>query len=240
LSFLPLRVFHLESVPSTQDVALGMVVEGSREWDAVQADEQTAGRGRREADWFSPKGQCLAISYILWEVPVPERPWALGMAMAVAVADAIALELETGRVALRWPNDVLAGDADLRKIAGLLVETAGTPDGREVAVVGVGVNCRVTAFPEELRGIAVSLSDLTGRAHDPHRLATAIWSLFQQGPKGLGEVVEAFRRRDATAGKRFRAPDGRAGTALGFSETGLLRVRWDDGTEAELPAAQAI
>jgi BirA family transcriptional regulator, biotin operon repressor / biotin---[acetyl-CoA-carboxylase] ligase len=44
------------------------------------------------------------------------------------------------RVAVKWPNDVVV---DLRKLAGLLVETSGEMAGPTVAVIGIGVNYRL-------------------------------------------------------------------------------------------------
>jgi BirA family biotin operon repressor/biotin-[acetyl-CoA-carboxylase] ligase len=41
---------------------------------------------------------------------------------------------------VKWPNDVVV---DLRKLAGILVETSGEIQGPAVAVVGVGVNYRL-------------------------------------------------------------------------------------------------
>ena len=67
----------------------------------------------------------------------PDWPW-LPLLTGVAVARALR---EAGAPAdLKWPNDVLLGDA---KVAGLLVERVETPDG-PAAVVGIGINVSTT------------------------------------------------------------------------------------------------
>lgn len=59
------------------------------------------------------------------------------------------------RIALKWPNDVLADGA---KLAGVLLEAQKRPDGRTAIVIGIGVN--VVAAPEGLPYPATSLATL--------------------------------------------------------------------------------
>lgn len=222
-------ILHYESLPSTQDFALDLVRQRRREVEGVRADEQTAGRGRRDAEWHSPAGVCLAVSYILWDEPVPGLPWALGMRMAAACASV--LDRATGiTTQLRWPNDLLL---DSKKVAGILVETV-----EGVAVIGVGINANIGSFPPNLEASATSLQLVTNRPHDIGGLEKEIREGF---PLVTWEqAIAAFHQRDATTGKRFQAADGRAGTALGIDRVGLLRIRWEDGSEETIPAAQPI
>jgi BirA family biotin operon repressor/biotin-[acetyl-CoA-carboxylase] ligase len=60
----------------------------------------------------------------------------LSLAAGLAVARAISA-FGVPRVQVKWPNDVVV---DLRKLAGLLVETSGEMAGPSVAVIGVGLN----------------------------------------------------------------------------------------------------
>lgn len=58
------------------------------------------------------------------------------------------------------------------KVCGILTELVGGE--KPAAVVGIGINCDQTAFPEELRDIASSLHAETGRQIDKEALAAAI------------------------------------------------------------------
>jgi BirA family biotin operon repressor/biotin-[acetyl-CoA-carboxylase] ligase len=115
-------VVHVDSVPSTQDIARGMPI-GS----IVLADHQTAGRGRHDHRWEAPPGTGLLVSFVL-----PPNP-ALSLAAGVAAAEACGPQ-----VRLKWPNDLLL---DGKKVGGILVEA--TPSK---AICGIGIN--LTWAPE--------------------------------------------------------------------------------------------
>jgi BirA family biotin operon repressor/biotin-[acetyl-CoA-carboxylase] ligase len=105
-----------KSVSSTQDVARALPI-GS----IVVADHQTAGRGRLNRRWESPRGTALLASFVLRPNPL------LSLAAGVAAAEACG-----GGVKLKWPNDLLLGGG---KVGGVLVEATPTK-----AVCGIGIN----------------------------------------------------------------------------------------------------
>jgi len=154
------------------------------------------------------------------------------MRMAAALARLIRHDLGEKDLSplLRWPNDVLIGN---RKIGGVLVETF-----EGIAVIGVGVNLNTREFPSPLASIACSLFQLSGRESDPEATFHALWKMYRK--TDWLTALKEFRTHDATTGKRFCAYDGRGGIALGIDELGLLRIRWDDGKEETIPAAQPI
>jgi BirA family biotin operon repressor/biotin-[acetyl-CoA-carboxylase] ligase len=228
---VPPRILTFENLPSTQDAALECVRAGRREVDAVRAVHQTQGRGRRSADWFSEPGSSLAISYVLWDEPVPPQPWVLAMAMAAAVASACE-DAGAGPMLLKWPNDVLIAG---RKVAGVLTEVACL-----VAVVGVGLNVNNLRFPPELADRATSLLLATGREWDVDALERAIWRAFREGSLAMADVVRAFRERDGTTGMTYSSRDGRSGVARGIDDEGYLRVVWEDGTDGTVAAAEPL
>jgi BirA family transcriptional regulator, biotin operon repressor / biotin---[acetyl-CoA-carboxylase] ligase len=110
------RILHLESVTSTQDVARDLPI-GS----IVIADHQTAGRGRLDHRWDAPPGTALLASFVLAPNPL------LSLAAGVAAAEACGQG-----VRLKWPNDLLLGGG---KVGGILVEA--TPIK---ALCGIGIN----------------------------------------------------------------------------------------------------
>ncbi|MDR2109641.1 MAG: biotin--[acetyl-CoA-carboxylase] ligase [Coriobacteriales bacterium] len=117
---------------------------------AVIAREQSAGRGRWGRRWASPSGG-VYFSLVV-EAPAPvERLSALPLVVALAVHET--LTAFSPRVALKWPNDLLAlDDAGVAagKLAGILVETLEQMAAPRLAIIGVGVNIqRPLSFADE-------------------------------------------------------------------------------------------
>ena len=113
-------ILRFDSLPSTNTEAARQAALGAPEGLCVLAREQTAGRGRRERNWVSPKDVGLYLSVVL-RPSLEARAWPLiTLAAALAVRDA--LEEACGLEAdIKWPNDLLAGG---RKLCGILAETA--------------------------------------------------------------------------------------------------------------------
>ena len=132
------RLVWKETTGSTNDDARQLAVDGAEPGTVVVAERQTAGRGRKGAEWFCAPGEGLAFSVIL-EPEWPREQWAwtaLGAGLAVCEA----LERLGFAPAIKWPNDVLL---DGCKVCGILVESPG-----ERVVVGVGLNVNGGTFPE--------------------------------------------------------------------------------------------
>src|SRR5262245_4798211 len=113
----------------------------------LAAEEQTAGRGRHGRRWESLPGADVTFS-LSSAVRRPARELA-SLSLVAAVAAATALRaLGVTAVAVKWPNDLLAGGA---KLGGILVETR-TEAGATRAVFGFGINCvRRPALERRLR-----------------------------------------------------------------------------------------
>lgn len=139
----------------------------------VVTDNQTAGRGRLGREWIAPAGRCLAISVLLRpRLPAGEAlessnfgwlPLIAGVAMARALRP-----LVTGRVGLKWPNDV---QIDGLKVSGLLAELLVTGDA---VVLGAGVNLSLTA--DELPVPTATSLVLSGASLEGDALADAVLS----------------------------------------------------------------
>ncbi|HEX2917497.1 MAG TPA: biotin--[acetyl-CoA-carboxylase] ligase [Edaphobacter sp.] len=126
------RVLHHASVGSTNDEARRLATENAASGTVVHADEQVAGRGRRARGWVSPPGNLYISILLRTGLPVTRTP-ELSFLTAVAVAEATeALLPRNIAIRLKWPNDVLVGDA---KIAGILIEQAD-----DAVIIGVGLN----------------------------------------------------------------------------------------------------
>ncbi len=128
-----------------------------RHGDVFAADFQTAGRGRLDHKWESTRGLNLMFSAVM---DVSDMPPAEAATLPLVVGLAIAKSVESmfpsliGRIAIKWPNDVLV---DGRKLAGILCERNG-----DSVIAGVGLNVNQKEFPVELADRATSLAVLTG------------------------------------------------------------------------------
>src|SRR5205085_10866756 len=128
------------------------------EFACVVADEQTAGRGRRDRTWHSSPGEGLYLSVLLRPPKSSMKIPLLSLMSAVAVAETL-LDRDVVGVDIKWPNDVLVHE---RKLCGILVEAAGSGMNEPRVIIGVGVNLNHQSFPEEIRQTATSLRIETG------------------------------------------------------------------------------
>jgi len=225
------KVLRFESLPSTNTELARLASEGAAEGVSIVADEQTAGRGRLQRAWSSPRGAGLYFS-ILLRPTIPQNYWPLITFMAaLAVGDALreACGLETD---IKWPNDILSGE---RKICGILAEAIDTPSGRAV-ILGIGINLTENAFPPELANVATSVSEATGSAPDREQILAALLTALSRWYSQLnepGQIIDAWSNRSSYAiGKLVQVSNGDdvwQGTTAGVEPDGALRLRTSSG-----------
>lgn len=224
----PYKLLVRETAASTNDEVRLLGEAGAPGGLVLLALQQTAGRGRRGAAWFSPAGESLAFSILIR----PEESKALWPRLALATGLAVAEAIESFGVTagIKWPNDVWIRG---RKVAGILVEA-----GRDFAVVGIGINVTTREFPAEVAGIATSLRIETGT--DPLRpdVLGAILRRFaiRQGQIGgdFDGLLESVRQRCVLTGHRVSlstASGPKQGTIEGIAPGGELILRTDSGLE---------
>lgn len=223
------RVLRYESLPSTNTEVARRASQGAEEGLAVVADEQTAGRGRLQRAWSSPKGAGLYFSILLRPSLALERWPLITFVAALAVGDALreAAQVETD---IKWPNDLLARE---RKICGILAEAIDTPAGRAV-VVGIGINLTDEAFPADLIEIATSVAHESGRAAERETILNALlralarWYALLHESEGAEKIVAAWASRSSyAAGKLVQVTNGDEvlqGVTSGVENDGALRL----------------
>jgi BirA family transcriptional regulator, biotin operon repressor / biotin---[acetyl-CoA-carboxylase] ligase len=166
------RIAVWNRVTSTNDLAARASSSPANDGLVVLAEEQSSGRGRRGRSWSAPPGSSILMSVLLFPpIPLQDSAWLTSLA-AVAVANAVESVGFVGGgdwidARIKWPNDVRV---DGRKLAGILVERG------QGTVIGIGVNVNLDQddFPEELRGTAISLRSIVGRAIDRSELVRSI------------------------------------------------------------------
>ena len=231
MTILNPKVLRFESLPSTNTELARLASEGAAEGVSIVADEQTAGRGRLQRAWSSPRGAGLYFS-ILLRPTIPQNYWPLITFMAaLAVGDALreACGLETD---IKWPNDILSGE---RKICGILAEAIDTPSGRAV-ILGIGINLTENAFPPELANVATSVSEATGSAPEREQILAALLTALSHWYSQLnepGQIIDAWSNRSSYAiGKLVQVSNGDdvwQGTTAGVEPDGALRLRTSSG-----------
>ncbi len=234
----------LDEVDSTSSRLMARAIEGAPSGTCLVAEWQSAGRGRRGRSWVASLGGSLTFS-LLWRF---ERGaghlGGLSLAVGVAVARALA-KCGVERVRVKWPNDIVC---DFRKIAGLLVETAGEMQGPSVAVIGVGINYRlaervVDRIDQPVTDVAqcsaapASRSELLGRV-----LAEMCAALEAFDRHGFTALRAAWRELHAYQGKRVRVMPGRDAPfdaeVVDVGADGVLVVRRGDGQLVSLASAE--
>src|SRR5262245_26488892 len=92
---------------STNADATEAALAGEAEGLIVVAEQQVAGRGRRDRTWVSPARAGLTVSVLLRPDGVPSRQWGwLPLLAGVALREAVQRITELDAT-LKWPNDLL-------------------------------------------------------------------------------------------------------------------------------------
>ena len=151
------QILHYDLIGSTMDETRVLADKGEPEGAVVIAEEQTAGRGRFNREWISPRGQNVSFSVLL-RPTTAQLPY-MNMAATLAVARTIE-DLTTLEPTIKWPNDVRING---RKASGILIETAMEAGEVVHAIVGIGVNVNFdpSQFPE-ISSLATSIYRETG------------------------------------------------------------------------------
>lgn len=233
------------SIDSTNSELMRRAREGITLPTLLAAEVQTAGRGRMGRSWQSgpdsgPGGGAqsgtqpghqpgAALTFSLG-LPLAPRDWSgLSLAAGLAVADSL-----HPQVRIKWPNDLWWQG---RKLAGILVETAGSGghDAPRYAVIGIGLN--ITALPAAgLRTPPAWLQEALPGIDAPSallRLAAPLVQAMQAFEHtGFAPLTARFATRDALAGQALSLSDGTQGTASGVGPDGALHLRTASGMQA--------
>ena len=197
----------------------------------IVAEMQQAGRGRRGRVWQSPFGANLYYSYF-WRLDDGLQA-AMGVSIAVglAVYDTIKalydIELE-----LKWPNDIYLNK---QKLAGVLVELDGQPQGPCQLVLGIGINLQMPqSFSQHIDQAWTDLSQHTQQLDKNELVASLTYHLElrldQYRKSGLHTMHEQWNSLNAFAGECVELNTGHRswrGICEGIDPQGGIRIRQD-------------
>jgi BirA family biotin operon repressor/biotin-[acetyl-CoA-carboxylase] ligase len=221
----------------------GWLAEGVDEVCVAVAEEQVDGRGRLDRIWLDRPGSSLLVSAGFRPAQVSAvHAWRLPAIASLAMLGAATSLLgpTADRLALKWPNDIIAVHRGrLRKVGGVLAEGSVQGDLVSTSIVGIGVNVdwAATDYPSDLAESMWSLSEASGRRRIDREALQRAW-LERLGP--LYEALQAgrfdgLRWADAqiTTGASVVVETGTQtvrGTGVGVDRTtGSLLVRTGPG-----------
>jgi BirA family transcriptional regulator, biotin operon repressor / biotin---[acetyl-CoA-carboxylase] ligase len=232
---IALQVLRFDSLPSTNLEAARHASEGAPEGLFIVAAEQTAGRGRLQRHWASPKNAGIYVSVIL-RPGVEQKLWPLITLMAAVAVHDVLFETCGLQTDIKWPNDVLFNE---KKLCGILADSIETDMGPAV-ILGIGINLNDNAFPFELRQIATSIQAATSQLPDAELLLTTLASRVIDGYKDLhvtdgpARLIAAYSKRSSYCrGKHVRVieeNDSFTGVTRGIESDGALRIEIEEGT----------
>ena len=246
----------LPEIDSTNTELLRRFKSGRPKPTLLVAEQQTAGRGRLGRQWHSQRAGSLTFSLGLALQPVD---WSgLSLAVGISLADSLDPALAADRngglhIGLKWPNDLwLCSPEGERKLAGILVETAGWA-GQRYVVIGVGINisaAALAALADASSGTSAdkrssptvspmppaALQEMLAGIDAPAALLRVVAPLVQTvqafAQFGFAPFQARFARRDVLAGRSVSVFDGKntlEGSAFGVGDHGALRVHTADG-----------
>lgn len=237
----------LDEVDSTNTYVRRLAMEGGADGTVVTANCQTAGRGRMDRDFQSPRDQGIYLTALLRPDLPPERLLPVTALAGVAVCHAV--EQVCGvRPQLKWPNDpVLNG----KKLCGILTELSleGETGRVQHLALGIGLNVLQTEsdFSPEVRRIATSLSQELGRPVSRPALAAALiaeldrlYTALRQGE--TADYLACYRRDCVNLGKTVRLlrseEEGEAVQAVDVDESFGLVVEHADGSRETIRSGE--
>ena len=222
-------------VDSTNNWLRERALNGAPSGTVCVAEMQLAGRGRRGRTWVSPFAANLYLS-LLWRSANGATALAgLGLVTGIALLRALrGCGIEGA--GLKWPNDILVGDA---KLAGVLIDVVGESSGPCIVIVGIGVNVcmssgEAAAIDQRWTDVhhlsgdnSLSRNVLAARILD--ELVPAIESFDAEG---LQPFLGEWRQSDVLSGRKvgLTLPNEYiTGTACGIDDVGALLVDTGNG-----------
>ena len=208
------------------------------DFSVAVAAQQTAGKGRKGREWYSPKGGNLYFSLLLKSPDIAFNELSsIPQVMALAICESLKnCGIEDSWI--KWPNDIFVKQA---KICGILCETKLKGMNLEGLIIGVGLN--VNMSESDLLNIDTTATSMLVGSNDKDPFSTTetlhvilrafskfftIWATKSNRP----ELVELWRQNSRLIGKAVKLLDDEKtiyGTVVDFTENGELILQTESG-----------
>ncbi len=254
--FLPYRVVHFDTLPSTNAYLCALAREGEKEGLVAVANEQSEGKGRFSRRFYSPSGTGVYMSLLLRPTFESEH-FPLLTALAGTAAAEAAEVLSGKRIGIKWVNDLYLNE---KKIAGILAESGITQNvnqplqNKRFVVLGIGINLAMPAcVPEELSGKMGALFSQEEFSQVPaarERFVSLFLSHFHAYYEKMPEraFLNGYRKRSILKGRRVllysaatcpeKEGEGECVTVLDVDENGALLIKDENGRVRSVNAGE--
>ena len=171
---MQIRYIHFETIDSTNLWAKNNAANfNPDQFTCITASEQTAGKGRLNRNWISPKGLNI---YATFYFTLPKGcPFLAQLAQVLSLSCATVLKAKGFQPEIKWPNDItLAG----KKVSGILCEILDMKDYYGI-VIGIGVNVNMESdLLQTIDQPATSLAQISGKKWDLKEILTPLVEQF--------------------------------------------------------------
>lgn len=230
------QVLYYPCVDSTNNVCKKLLAQGKEGVFLVVSDQQTAGRGRQGKTFVSPANSGIYFSLVLRPNTSFKNAVTATTAASVAVCRTIE-RLTDKKPQIKWVNDVYL---DGKKICGILTEAItnfedGTVDS---VIVGIGINLKEGAFPEELKDIA---GVLNADVNKNQLVAGVVDELIEINTGDYEKFIDYYRTHSMVIGKKIRiikAGEETFATAVSIDRQGGLEVELENGERTVLRSGE--
>ncbi len=171
--FVGQNLVKLQEVNSTNSYLKQLLSKSKplAEGTVIMAENQYAGRGQQNNNWYTEPGKNLTFSiYLKPSFLAAENQFMLNMAISLGINDTIT-KLLGKKTAIKWPNDVFY---DNKKLGGVLIENTLSGKNLKDTIIGIGLNVNQTNFGPLVN--ATSVSKILQKDYDVNHLLTDICS----------------------------------------------------------------
>ena len=198
-----MNIYNFDILESTSKTARDML-KNSADYPLpffVIANEQSGGKGRMGRKFFSPAGSGIYLTAAFKQVDLPVfSDITMRAALAVCFAIEAVFELQPQ---IKWVNDIYLGN---KKVCGILAESVENAEKEKIILLGIGINCNITNFPDELKDKAASIADFAVFGADSkEKLIDGVINQILNFEKC--DIVAEYKARSLLLGKKIKIVD---------------------------------
>ena len=234
------RVYYFEEIDSTQNFAQNIAADKKENGTIIIAEKQTAGRGRLDRKWTSPKGGIWFSLIIHPKFDVSSStliPILSAVALSKSIKSSLGIDTE-----VKWPNDITMKG---KKVAGVLVDASFQTNSIDYLILGIGINFDIDTKKLEKRLTKTpnfyGIDSLRGKEDKtpPKTLLKEFLlqfekNLFQLDKGEKSKIIKEWTKRAAGIGEKItiNTSNGKiSGISQGIDNDGALKIKTRNETK---------